>query len=100
MKKCGNRSARPAVSTPWWTSRNPSVNGTRWFRVRIAVQEKHIVVQLNDATVVDYTEPENVERPPERAGRKLNAAGGAIAFQGHDPGSVFYFKEIRIKRLP
>jgi hypothetical protein len=76
------------------------VDETQWFRVRITVQGKHIVVQMNEQTVVDYTEPENVQRPPERAGRKLNPAGGAIALQGHDPGSVFYFKDIRIKRLP
>ena len=76
------------------------VDESQWFRVRITVQGKHITVQLNDKTVVDYTEPENVERPPERAGRKLNPAGGAIALQGHDPSSTFYFKDIRIKRLP
>lgn len=76
------------------------VDESQWFQVRIAVQGKHITVQLNEKTVVDYTEPENVERPPERAGRKLNPAGGAIALQGHDPGSTFYFKDIRIKRLP
>lgn len=76
------------------------VDETQWFRVRITVQGKHIVVQLNERTVVDYTEPANVQRPPERAGRKLNPAGGAIALQGHDPESIFYFKDIRIKRLP
>ncbi len=76
------------------------VDEAQWFRVRITVQGKHITVQLNEKTVVDYTEPENVERPAERAGRKLNPAGGAIALQGHDPGSTFYFKDIRIKRLP
>jgi hypothetical protein len=76
------------------------VDESQWFRVRIAVQGKHITVQINDQTTVDYTEPDNVERPPERAGRKLNPAGGAIALQGHDPGSTFYFKDIRIKRLP
>ena len=73
---------------------------SQWFRVRITVQGRHITVQLNDQTVVDYTEPDNVQRPPERAGRKLNPAGGALALQGHDPGSTFYFKDIRIKRLP
>jgi hypothetical protein len=76
------------------------VDESRWFRVRITVQGKRIMVQLDDKTVVDYTEPDNAPRPPERAGRKLNPAGGAIALQGHDPGSIFYFKDIRIKRLP
>jgi hypothetical protein len=73
---------------------------TQWFRVRITVQGKHITVQLNGRTTVDYTEPANVQRSAERAGRKLNPAGGAIALQGHDPSSIYYFKDIRIKRLP
>lgn len=73
---------------------------TKWFRVRITVRGKHITVQLNNVTVVNYTEPDNVQRPPARAGRKLNPAGGAIALQGHDPESTWYFKDIRIKRLP
>jgi hypothetical protein len=76
------------------------VDESQWFGVRITVQGKHIVVQLNDKTVVDYIEPDNVQRPPERSGRKLNPAGGAIALQGHDPRSIFYFKDMRIKRLP
>jgi hypothetical protein len=76
------------------------VDETQWFRVRITVQGKQITVQLNDRTTVDYLEPENVQRSAERAGRRLNPAGGAIALQGHDPGSIFYFKDIRIKRLP
>ena len=76
------------------------VDESKWFRVRITVQDRHIVVQLNDKKVVDYTEPEGVQRPPERAGRRLDPKGGAIALQAHDPKSVFYFKEIRIRRLP
>jgi hypothetical protein len=73
---------------------------TQWFQVRIVVREKRITIQLNDKQVVDYTEPEGVQRPPERAGRMLDPNGGAIALQGHDPKSVYYFKDIRIKRLP
>lgn len=76
------------------------VDETQWFRVRIRVQDKHIAVYLNDEQVVDYTEPDGVQRPPERAGRILDPNGGAIALQAHDPGSTFYFKDIRIRRLP
>lgn len=76
------------------------VDESQWFKVRIAVQNQHITVQLNGKTVVDYTEPENVQRPAERAGRRLNPEGGAIALQGHDPQSTFYFKDLRIRRLP
>jgi hypothetical protein len=76
------------------------VDESQWFRVRITVEGRHITVQLNEQTVVDYVEPDHVQPPEGRAGRKLNPAGGAIALQGHDPGSTFYFKDIRIKRLP
>lgn len=76
------------------------VNETEWFRVRITVRDKRITIHLNDRQVVDYTEPSNVTRPPERAGRLLDPNGGGIALQAHDPGSVFYFKDIRLQRLP
>ena len=45
------------------------VDESQWFHVRISVQGKRIVVQLNDKTVVDYTEPPNVQRSGERAGQ-------------------------------
>jgi hypothetical protein len=32
--------------------------------------------------------------------RRLDPEGGAIALQAHDPGSVFYFKDIKIRKLP
>jgi hypothetical protein len=75
------------------------VDESQWFKVRIRVQGKRIVVHINDRTVVDYTEPENVQRPANRAGRVLDPKGGLIALQGHDPKSIFYFKDIRIRRL-
>jgi hypothetical protein len=75
------------------------VDESKWFKVLITVRGKHIVVQIEGQTVVDYTEPENVQRPPERAGRKLDPAGGAIALQAHDPGSTFYFKSVRVRAL-
>src|SRR4051812_17951374 len=31
------------------------VDETQWFKVRITVQGKHILVQMNEQTVVDYT---------------------------------------------
>ncbi|GEP41877.1 3-keto-disaccharide hydrolase [Brevifollis gellanilyticus] len=75
------------------------VDESQWFRVRIVVRGKRIIIHLNDQQVVDYTEPPDVKRPPERAGRLLNPEGGGIALQAHDPKSVFYFKDIRIKKL-
>jgi Domain of Unknown Function (DUF1080) len=76
------------------------VDEAQWFKVHLMVQGKRIVIRLDGQVVIDYTEPEQPMRPPERAGRRLNPEGGAIALQAHDPGSVFYFKEIRVRVLP
>ena len=76
------------------------VDESQWFKVLISVRGKQITIQINGKTVVDYTEPENVVHPAVRAGRKLNPEGGAIALQAHDPGSVFYFRSVRIRPLP
>ena len=76
------------------------VDETKWFAVRIVVGEKRITIRIDGKEIVDYTEPDDVKRSPERAGRLLDPKGGAIALQGHDPTSVYYFKDIRVKRLP
>lgn len=76
-----------------------AVDSSKWFRVRITVRSKRILVELDGKTVVEYTEPANMKRTRDMAGRKLNPSGGAIALQAHDPASTFYFKDIRIKRL-
>jgi hypothetical protein len=79
---------------------NSPVDETQWFTIRIVVNDKRITAAINGQQVLDYTEPDNVQRPPERAGRLFDPAGGAIALQAHDPQSVWYFKDIRLKRLP
>ncbi len=80
-------------------SKSP-VDESQWFKVRVTVRGQKISIHLNGVQVVDYTEPPNVERPRERAGRKLNPEGGAIALQAHDPKSVFYFRNVRVRTLP
>ncbi len=75
------------------------VDETRWFKLRFRVENKRIMIWINDKQTVDYTEPEKPERPPARAGRLLNPQGGGIALQAHDPGSVYWFKDIRVRRL-
>ncbi len=76
------------------------VDETKWFDVRVVVNGKRIIIKINSELTVDYTEPEDVQRPPERAGRLFAEQGGAIALQAHDKNSVWYFKSIRVKRLP
>jgi hypothetical protein len=68
-----------------------------WFTEHITVRGKRIIIQLNDKTVVDYTEPDNVERPKGMEGRLIS--NGTFALQGHDPKSKVYFKNIMVKPL-
>jgi hypothetical protein len=75
------------------------VDESKWFTVLIAVRGKRITVAIDGKKVVDYTEPENVQRSPQRAGRKLAPNGGAIALQAHDPGSTFYFRSVKIRAV-
>jgi len=75
------------------------VDETEWFTIRIRVEGKRIQVHVNDQQVVDYTEPGTPQRPANRAKRLIDPNGGAIAIQAHDPGSIFYFKEIRLREL-
>ncbi|MEM7474863.1 MAG: DUF1080 domain-containing protein [Planctomycetota bacterium] len=72
---------------------------TKWFELRFRVEGKRIQVWVDDVQVVDYTEPANPDRPASRAGRLINPEGGAIALQAHDPGSIFYFKSIRVREI-
>ncbi|KAA5538508.1 DUF1080 domain-containing protein [Roseiconus nitratireducens] len=76
------------------------VDESEWFTVRVVVSGKRITVSLNGEEVVDYTEPPDVVRPQNRSGRVFAENGGAIALQAHDPSSVWYFRDIRVKRLP
>ncbi len=73
------------------------VKDNEWFTEYIKVQGKHVTIKLNNKTVVNYTEPENVDRPADMAGRKISI--GTFALQGHDPKSKVYFKNIMVKPL-
>jgi hypothetical protein len=73
------------------------VKDNEWFTEYIKVQGKRVIVKLNDKTVVDYTEPPNVQRPADMAGRLISS--GTFALQGHDPKSKVYFKNIMVKPL-
>ena len=76
------------------------VDDTQWFTIRIRVEGQHIQAWINDKQTVDYTEPANPERTPQRAGRLLNPKGGAIALQAHDNQSTFHFRKIQIRKIP
>jgi len=80
--------------------KDPPAKDNEWFTQQIRVSGKHIVITVNGKVTVDYTEPEGVSQTgyPNMPGRKLSS--GTFAIQGHDPGSVVYYKNIMVKPLP
>jgi len=74
------------------------VKDNEWYTEYIKVEGKRIVIKINDKTVVDYTEPDNVERSEGNSLRKLSS--GTFALQGHDPKSKVYYKNILVNVLP
>ena len=69
-----------------------------WFTMDITVQDKRIIVKINDKVVNDYTEPADLHRTGDDAQRMLSS--GTFALQGHDPNSLVFFKNIMVKPLP
>lgn len=78
--------------------RETYVKDDEWFTLHIIVHGKRVTVSINDKQVVDYTEPENVQREEGMKGRVLSS--GTFALQGHDPKSKVYYKNIWVKTLP
>ena len=64
---------------------------TSWSR------ERSIQIRINGELVADYTEPEQPFRPVSIKKRLLDS--GTFALQGHDPGSIVYYRNIRIRPL-
>lgn len=73
------------------------VKDNEWYTEYIKVEGKRVIIKINDKTVVDYTEPDNVKRAEGDEQRILS--GGTFALQGHDPKSKVYFKNIMVKPL-
>jgi len=74
------------------------VKDNEWFTEYIRVEGKKITVKINDKTVMEYTEPEGVEKQSGREEKHLSM--GTFALQAHDPKSKVYFKNIRVRVLP
>lgn len=77
--------------------REVHVADNKWYTEHIIVKGNRITVKINDEVVVDYIEPEGAKRDNGMAGRKLSS--GTVALQGHDPGSVVYYKNVMVRTL-
>ena len=73
----------------------PPAGDNEWFTQHIIVKGKRVVIKVNGKTLVDYTEPDGVERPADMAGRKLSS--GTFALQGHDPKSRVLYRNLQVR---
>ncbi len=76
----------------------PPARDNEWFKMRITVKGKRIIIEVNDKKVVDYTEPPNAK--PASGQFKRVIGEGTFALQAHDPNSKVYFRNLRVKKLP
>lgn len=76
----------------------PSIDD-EWFDYYIKVEGKKVTIKINDKVVNEYEEPADVKghRTSEFAERIIDQ--GTFCFQGHDPNSTTYFKDIMVKPL-
>ena len=73
------------------------VNDNQWFRMNILVRGRQVQIRVNNMLVVDYVEPGQPFRADLDFQRVLNH--GTVALQGHDPASITYFKNIRVRPM-
>lgn len=80
---------------------NPAQDN-EWYTQHIIVRGKRIIVNIITGIdgpkttvhkVVDYTEPDELDR------RQPRLSSGTFALQGHDPGSEVHFRNIRVRPL-
>jgi len=76
------------------------VKDNEWYTEYIKVEGKRVIIKINDKTVVDYTEPANVNEIRSAGDKERVISSGTFALQGHDPNSKVYFKNIMVRPLP
>ena len=62
-----------------------------WFKYEIIVKGNNVITKVNGKVIANYTETKNDGR------RKLSS--GAFGLQSHDPGSIVFYKNIKVKAL-
>lgn len=69
-----------------------------WFTMRIRVEGNRVRTFVDGKQIVDYTQPEQLQRPQDMKGRVLSS--GTFALQAHDPDSEVHYRNIKVRALP
>lgn len=73
------------------------VKDGEWYTEHIIVKGDHVTVKINGKTVMEYIESEDKNRPANAGEKKIDK--GTFALQAHDPESVIYYRNIKVKVL-
>ena len=65
---------------------------SEWFKYEIIVEGQRVITKVNGKVLADYTETEN-------DGKRM-LSYGTFGLQSHDPGSIVFYKNIKVKELP
>lgn len=76
---------------------DPPAKDDQWYTQEIIVKGRNVQLKIDGKTLVDYSEPENKEPFSKDFERRLGK--GTFALQAHDPESVVYFRNLRVKAL-
>ncbi len=71
----------------------PPAEDNVWYTQEIIVKGKSITLKINGKKLFEYVEPEGVTGT-----RRLGK--GSFALQAHDPKSVVYYRNLRVKPMP
>ncbi|WP_114748362.1 3-keto-disaccharide hydrolase [Pleomorphovibrio marinus] len=74
------------------------VSDNEWYTKHIIVKDGKVTVKVNDKVINEYDEDKDRGEPVGDSKKKLSS--GTIALQAHDPESIIYYKDIKIKPLP
>jgi hypothetical protein len=74
----------------------PLSKDDQWWTQEITVQGNKVIVKVDGKIVLEYYEPQGAQAGKDFS-RKVSS--GTFAFQAHDPKSVVYYKNPRVKKL-
>jgi len=84
---------------------NPPAPDGEWYTQHIIVEGDKVTIKVNGKVATEWMQPADWNglqpadgKGPKFPGRKLDE--GTFALQGHDPGSIVGYKNIRVKALP